>query len=124
MHKVLTIVCCFIILAGCKKNEPVGIEIRAENSTNVAIDSVQLMYDNSQYNYGTVQPGDTTGYHFYETLIDATATTFVLDGHQILAGGILPPNPPYPHLSDGKYILRIFADSLFPTGYNAEFIKE
>ena len=124
MHKLLTIFLCFFIFAGCKKDEPSGVEIRIENSTDIAMDSVQLLYDNTNYNYGKIQPDSTTNYHFYETFIDAPATTFSSDGHKILSGGILPPNPPYPYLADGKYILKIFADSLFPTGYNAEFIKE
>ena len=126
MHKLLTVVFCFIIFAGCKKDEPGGIEIRAENFTDEEIDSVMLAYDITSFDYGKINPGETTSYHFYDSMVDNAATTFVLNNNnKILAGYILidlPPGPP--HLTNGKYTLKIFPDTTLPSGYNAKFLKE
>ncbi|HYK47565.1 MAG TPA: hypothetical protein VEV83_20450 [Parafilimonas sp.] len=102
-----------------------SVNVRIANSMGFSVDSAFLVYDESGFNYRAIAAGDTTGYHLYESLIDDPAVYFFKNGDQFLAGPILAPPLSAPtHLANGKYIVRIFVDSSFLTGYNVEFIKE
>lgn len=108
----------------CKKNEFNGVMININNSTNSTLDSVQLVYDISHYSYGTILPGKTTEFKFFESMPDDPAASAYLGTKKILAGPIFPPNSySYPKLANGTYTLLIFPDSTFPYGFNAKFIK-
>ncbi|MEP6684785.1 MAG: hypothetical protein ABJA35_16050 [Parafilimonas sp.] len=114
-----------LILLSCKKSAQPVLQVRIANDTNIILDSVQLTYDLTNYNYGTVEENKETSYHSFQTLADAATANVVINGKQIIAGRIFPPNSyPYPILSKGSYTLKIFADSTLVLGYNAELIKE
>src|SRR5262245_17846305 len=126
MNKIRATILCLLILAACKKDgrgTMSGIEIRIENSTDVEIDSVMMVYDITYYNYGKISAGKTTPSHSYESMVDNPASTFVLNGNKILAGHIFI-DPPFPQLASGRYILKISADTTLSSVYNAEFLKQ
>jgi hypothetical protein len=119
------LICLLLIALGCcKKSEPSGVMISIENSTSFTLDSVKLVYDTTNYNYGTILPGKATGYIFFKMMPEAPAAVAVSGNKKILTGHFFPPNSyPYPNLPNGKYTLQIFPDSTLFYLYNAKFIK-
>ena len=65
MTKFIFIFFFVIALSSCKKSEPTGVRISIENNTSFALDSVKLVYDTTNYNYGTILPGKATEYIFF-----------------------------------------------------------
>jgi hypothetical protein len=120
-----TLISLFIIaLYSCKKSEPSGVMISIENNTNFTLESAQLVYDTTNYNYGTILPGQATGYIFFKSMPDAPAARADSANKKIIAGLFIPPNSyPTPILANGKYTLQIFPDSTLFYHYNARFIK-
>jgi hypothetical protein len=108
----------------CKKNEQSILQVRIQNDTNIILDSVQLTYDVTNYNYGLVDGNNLTAYHTFQKLPDAATATVIINGQQAFAGRLFPPNSyPYPLLSNGSYTLKIFTDTTLVSGYNAVLIK-
>jgi hypothetical protein len=121
------IIICFFIIAsfGCKKNAPTGIMIRIENNTSIALDSVVLVYDTTDYNYGTILPNQTTQYVDFKSMPNGPAAIADTANTKILTGHLIPPNTiPIPMLAIGKYTLQIFPDSTFLYHYDAKFIRD
>ncbi len=113
-----------IAFASCKKNEPDAVMIRIENFTSFTLDSVKLLYDTSNYNYGTIFSHQTTGYIFFTTMPDAPAAIADSGNKKFFAGIFYAPNSnPYPNLANGKYTLQVFPDTTLFYHYNAKFIK-
>lgn len=124
MKKFIFIFFFVIALSSCKKNEPTGVMIRIENNTSFALDSVKLVYDTTNYNYGIILPGKISEYIFFESMPDAPAARADSANKKILAGHFIPPNSyPYSILANGKYTLQIFPDSTLFYFYGAKFIK-
>ncbi len=121
----LNIIFLFLIaLTSCKKSEPTGVMIRIENNTSFTLDSVKLVYDTTNYNFGTILSGSATGYVFFKSMPDGPAARADLANKKILAGHFIPPNSyPTPTLANGKYTLQIFPDSTLFYLYGAKFIK-
>ena len=113
-----------ITFSACKKSESNGVMISIENNTSFTLDSVKLVYDPSNYNFGTILPGKATGYLFFKSMPTAPAVTADSANKKFFAGQIFPPNSfPYPNLANGKYTLQIFPDTTLFYLYNAKFIK-
>lgn len=108
-----TLISLFIVaLYSCKKSEPSGVMISIENNTNFTLESAQLIYDTTNYNYGTILPGQATGYIFFKSMPDTPAARADSANKKIIAGHFIPPNSyPTPILANGKYTLQIFPDS-------------
>ena len=124
MTRLIIIIFLVVALNSCKKNEPTGVMIRVENNTNFRLDSVRLVYDSSNYNYGTILPGKNTEYSFFKFMPDGPAASADSAEKDIFAGHLIPPNSyPLPMLADGKYTLQIFPDSTLFYLYGAKFIK-
>lgn len=128
--KIIFILSIWCIAAACKKNEtsPSAIEndvyIRIENETNITLDSVKLLYDTSNYNYGSVFTGKITTYHFFKKIPDYADASVIVNNMKIMAGLVVPPNSyPTPYLKNGNYTLQIFRDAISFSGYDARFIK-
>ncbi len=118
MKRLLFISLFVIILGSCKKSEPTGVMISIENNTSFILDSVKLIYDTTNYNFGTILSGKATAFVFSPL---ATADSL---NKKILAGHFIPPNlSSYPILPNGKYTLQIFPDSTLFYLYGAKFIK-
>lgn len=123
MTRLILISFFTITLFSCKKNVESGVMIRIENSTSFTLDSVKLVYDTSNYNFGNILPGNVTEYVFFKTLPDAPAATADSANKKIIAGHFIPPNSyPTSMLPNGKYTLQIFPDSTLFYHYNAKFI--
>ena len=124
MTKIIFISLFVTAFCSCKKNEPSGVMIRIENNTNFTLDSAKLVYDTTNYNYGTILPRQATEYIFFNSMPDAPAARADSANIKIIAGRFLPPNSyPTPILASGKYTLQIFPDSNLFYHYNARFIK-
>ncbi|HEY5405992.1 MAG TPA: hypothetical protein VIJ92_02855 [Ginsengibacter sp.] len=121
----LNIIFLFLIaLASCKKSEPAGVMIRIENNTNFTIDSVKLLYDTTNYNYGTILSNQTTAYVYFKSMPEIPAAMADSANKRILAGQLVPPDAYYnANLANGKYTLQIFPDSTLFYLYGAKFIK-
>ena len=118
----------FLVLTmmSCKKREnDEGVMIRIENSTSIILDSLSLLYDTSNYNYGTLEPDSGTGYHFLKSMPDDPSALDKTGNNIFMAGPVIPPNTyPIPMLSSGEYTLKIFPDSTLFFGFNAKYIKD
>ena len=103
MIKVFVILLLVVAFGGCKKTEQNGVMIRIENLTDFTLDSVRLLYDTSNYNYGRVFPGKTTEYILFKSMLAAPTATADSVNVKILAGRLIPPNSyDYPKLAPGK----------------------
>ena len=127
MTRLILISLLVITLGSCKKSEPTGVMISIENNTSFTLDSVKLVCDTTNYNFGTILSGKATGFVFFKSMPDAPLAMADSGNKKILAGRLWPPNYyPYPNLANGKYTLQIFpVSSLFYpyNAYNAKFIK-
>ena len=124
MPKLIVIVFFVIALNSCKKSEPTGVMINVQNNTSFTLDSVKLVYDTSNYDYGEIFPGKNTEYIFFKSMPDGPAATADSAAKKIFAGHLIPPNSnPLPMLASGKYTLQIFPDSTLFYHYGAKFIK-
>ena len=124
MTRFILLSLLIIAIYGCRKSEPTGVMISIENNTSFTLDNVKLVYDTTNYNFGTILPGKATRYIFFKYLPDAPAATADSANKKILAGHFIPPNSyPYSILANGKYTLQIFPDSTLFFLYNAKFIK-
>lgn len=124
MTRLIVIVFFVIALNSCKKNEPTGVMINVENNTSFTLDSVKLVYDTSNYNYGTILPVKNTEYIFFKSMPDGPAASADSAKKKIFAGHLIPPNSyPFPMLANGKYTLQIFPDPTLFYLYGAKFIK-
>lgn len=124
MTKLTVIILLLATLNSCKKSEPTGVMISIENNTSFTLDSVKLVYDTTNYNYGTILPGKATQYIFFNSMPDTPAAMADSANKKILAGHFIPPNSyPYSTLANGKYTLQIFRDSTLFYLYGARFIK-
>ena len=111
-------------MVSCKKSKPEGVTISIENLTSIRLDSVKLLYDTTNYNYGTIFPGKSTAFIFFKSMPEVPAAMFDLINKKIFAGHLVPPNAYYnANLANGKYILQIFPDSTLFQLYGAKFIK-
>ncbi len=119
------IICFFIIPSfSCKKNAPAGVMISIQNNTGFTLDSVKLVYDTTNYNFGTIHPNQTTQYVYFKSIPDGPAAMADSANKKIIAGHFIPPNSyPTPMLINGKYTLQIFPDSTLFYHYGAKFIK-
>lgn len=111
------------VTGGCKKNEQNGVMIRVENLAGFTLDRVRLLYDPGNNDYGSILPGKTTGYIFFESMPNAPAATADSAGVAILAGRLIPNSYDNPGLAFGKYTLQIFPDNTLPSRYNANYLK-
>jgi hypothetical protein len=124
MARLNLIILLSVILSSCKKDEPTGVMISIENNTSFTLHSVKLVYDTTNYNFGTILSGRATGYVFFKSIPDGPAATADSANKKILAGHFIPPNSyPTPTLANGKYTLEIFPDSTLFYLYGAKFIK-
>ncbi len=124
MARLIVIIVLIAGLYSCKKNEAPGVMISIANNTSFTLDSVKLVYDFSNYNYGTILPGQHTEYVLFKSMPDGAAVTADSAMIKIFAGHLIPPNSnPLPMLASGKYTLQIFPDSTLFYRYGAEFIK-
>lgn len=116
-----------ITFSACKKSEPNGVMISIENNTSFTLDSVQLVFDPSHYNFGTILSGKATGYMFFKSMVLVPAVTADSANKKIFAGQMFPPPPfnstPYVDLANGKYTLEMFPDTTLFYHYQAKFIK-
>jgi hypothetical protein len=126
MKIFILIITLAIAFEGCKKNESSdGVMIRIENSTSNTYDSMRLLYDTTNYNFGTIQANSFTDYHFLKSLADAPAVKAKSGNNNLIIGPIYPPNTySYHMLANGKYTLLIFPDPGFLNGFTAKFIKD
>ena len=124
MIRLIFISVFVIAFNSCKKSEPTGVMISVQNNTSFKLDNVKLIYDTTNYNYGTILSGKATGYIFFKSMPDAPAAMADSANKKILAGHFIPPNS-YPNsiLAKGKYTLQIFPDSTLFYHYNAKYIK-
>lgn len=127
--KAITIILFGVLvltMMSCKKREDeAGITIRIENSTSIILDSLRLRYDTSNYNYGTLEPGSVTAYHFFKSMPDDPSALAKTGNNIFMAGPIIPPNTYYiSMLSSGEYTLKIFPDSALFFGFNAKYLKD
>ena len=98
--------------------------IRIENNINFKLDSVRLLYDTTNYNYGTLLPNQTTAYVYFTSMPEVPAAIADSASKKILAGHLIPPNSYYNlNLVNGKYTLQIFPDSTLFYHYGAKFLK-
>ena len=124
MTRFILISLFIVAFCSCKKSEPSGVMISIENNTSFTLDSTKLVYDTTNYNYGTILPGQATKYIFFKSMPDAPAARADSANKKIIAGHFIPPNSyPTPVLANGKYTLQIFPDSTLFYHYNARFIK-
>ena len=124
MTKLILLSLLLVALNSCKKSEPSGVMISIENNTSFTLDSVKLVYDTTNYNFGTILSSRATGYVFFKSMPDGPAATADSSNKKILAGHFIPPNSyPTPMLANGKYTLQIFPDSTLFYLYGAKFIK-
>jgi hypothetical protein len=124
MTRLILISLLVITLGSCKKSEPDGVMISVENLTSFTLDSVKLLYDTTNYNYGSILPSKATAYIFFKSMPEIPAAIADSGNKKILAGHLIPPNSYYnPNLANGKYTLQIFPDSTLFYLYNAKFIK-
>ena len=124
MTKLIIILIILIALNSCKKSAPAGVMISIENNTSFTLDSVKLVYDTSNHNYGTILPGKITGYIFFKYMPDGEAAMADSANKLLFAGHLIPPNThPLPLLVNGKYMLQIFPDSTSAYRYGAKYIK-
>jgi hypothetical protein len=84
MKKLLFIsIVTVLIIVGCKKNgiEPIGpTDIRVLNLSDVPMYSVTVNTFDSTYNFGTINPGDTTAYHLFDRAYTKANITAVING--------------------------------------------
>lgn len=124
MKKYIIIFSLLLSVGACKKNVSSGVMIRIENETGFTLDSVRLYYDISNYNFGTILPGQKTGYTTFKSMPDGPAVTADSANTKLFAGHFIPPNTyPLPMLISGKYTLKIFIDSTLFYHFGAEFIN-
>jgi len=124
MTRFILIIVFVFILSACKKGALPGVMINVENNTSFTLDSVKLVYDTSNYDYGEIFPGKNTEYIFFKSMPDGPAATADSAAKKIFAGHLIPPNSnPLPMLASGKYTLQIFPDSTLFYHYGAKFIK-
>ena len=124
MTRLILIFLFVITLVSCKKSEPTGVMISIENNTSFTLDSVKLVYDATNYNFGTILSGKATGFIFFKSMPNAPLAMADSLNKKILAGHFIPPNlSSYPILANGKYTLQIFPDSTLFYYYGAKFIK-
>jgi len=76
MTRLILIAFLIITLGSCKKNEPEGVTISIENLTSFTLDSVRLLYDATNYNYGTILPGKATAFIFFKSMPEIPAAMF------------------------------------------------
>ena len=124
MKLFLVIFLVTIVGSGCKKDVTVGIMINIKNSSKYTLDSVKLVYDTTNFNYGTISPDETIEYHFFKSMPTDPAAIVYLNNKRLYAGPLIPPNTySMPNLKNGKYTLQIIPDSDFVSGFNARFLK-
>ena len=124
MRRIIFISFLIITLVSCKKSKPEGVMIGIENLTSFTLDSVKLVYDTSNYNYGTILPGKATAFIFFKSMPEIPAAMFDSGNKKIFAGHLVPPNAYYnANLVNGKYTLQVFPDSTLFYLYGAKFIK-
>jgi hypothetical protein len=112
MKQVFAILLLLLEFSGCRKTTENGVMIRIENLTDFKLDSVRLLYDTSNYNYGSILPGKSTEYIFFKSMPDAPAATADSANENIFAGRLIPPNSMPSNLAAGKYTLQIFPNSI------------
>jgi hypothetical protein len=124
MTRLILISFLIITLSSCHKSKPAGVMISIENLTSFTLDSVKLLYDTTNYNYGTILPNKATAFIFFKSMPEVPAAMFDSGNKKIFAGHLIPPNAYYNlNLANGKYTLQVFPDSTLFYLYGAKFIK-
>lgn len=124
MKNIILISFLITTLLSCKKSKPAGVMISIENLTGSTLDSVKLLYDTTNYNYGNILPSKASAFIFFKSMPEVPAAVFDSINKKIFAGHLIPPNSYYnPNLANGKYTLQVFPDSTLFYHYGAKFIK-
>ncbi len=107
-------------MLSCNKDKVHQVQIRIINNTSTVASDVVM----GGQVCGSVLPGQTTPYHYFNNLIVSPMLLFYNNQKPIEYTTGICGTPPPPYLDNGKYVYTITNDSSGQQGFGFTFTKE
>jgi len=108
------------LFAACTKTSESKVLIRIQNNTSSNFKEVTT----NQKIFSNVQSLEVTSYQTFDKVIDLPFVQLIDVNNDTTFAGMIYIDPPVSYLSNGKYTLDVFEDTLAYYGYNCRYIKD